>query len=147
MNQPAKSPDFNVLDLGYFSSIQSLQNKERILNTKGLVTAVQNSFLCLSSEKLEDTFLTFQKVLECALDNDGGNQYKLPHVGKKKLRKENKLPITFRCDKDIFLKGQVSLARLKQESDIATREIAQMYTEDKYYIPQRKRKRLSVAVL
>ena len=28
--QPPKSPDLNVLDLGYFTSIQSLQQKEKI---------------------------------------------------------------------------------------------------------------------
>jgi hypothetical protein len=106
MCQPPKSPDFNVLDLGYFSSIQSLQNKENANNVSELVQVVHKSFTRLPKETLEDTFLTFQKVLECAIEHNGGNQYKLPHINKKKLRKENKLPITFRCDDKIYMNGK-----------------------------------------
>jgi hypothetical protein len=42
-------------------------------------------------ESLEGNFLNLQKVLECAIEHNGGNQYKLPHMKKKKLRKANKL--------------------------------------------------------
>ena len=141
MNQPPKSPDFNVLDLGYFNSIQSLQHKEQVTSMEGLITAVKNSFKRLPSTTLEDTFLTFVKVLECALDCDGGNRYRIPHVGKQKLRREDKLQTTCRCDKNIYLKALDTLALLKQEEIMKEKEIAQMWKQDKYYIPPKKRKR------
>ena len=38
--QPANSPDLNVLDLGFFNSIQSIQYKTTAKTTEELVTAV-----------------------------------------------------------------------------------------------------------
>jgi hypothetical protein len=42
-NQPPNSPDFNVLDLGYFNSIQSLQNQKFSRTIEDLVDAVESS--------------------------------------------------------------------------------------------------------
>ena len=60
-NQPPNSPDLNVLDLEYVNSI---------------------SFY---SETLNNTFLTLQKVMECVLMADCGNNAKLPHMHKETL--------------------------------------------------------------
>ena len=109
--QPAKSPDFNVLDLGFFASIQSLQYKETVKNPAELVDAVHKAFDTLSSKTLENTFLTLQKVLELAIASLGGNQFKLPHVGKEKLRRKNLLPDNLSCDKTIFLRGMMKLKK------------------------------------
>ena len=40
MNQPPNSPDFNILDLGFFNSIQSLQQQKRMTDIDELITAV-----------------------------------------------------------------------------------------------------------
>ena len=130
--QPPKSPDFNVLDLGYFSSIQSLQDKEDIHNTSELCEVVQRSFKDLGDDKLEDNFLTFQKVLKCTIKHNGSNQFKLPRIGKKKLRAENKLPTTFRCDQAVYRKGV---------------EVLSMMKEDKYYLNYLKTKKKNKTIV
>jgi hypothetical protein len=38
--QPANSPDFNVLDLGFFRAIQAIQYKENAKTLKELIPAV-----------------------------------------------------------------------------------------------------------
>ncbi|XP_026458696.1 uncharacterized protein LOC113359240 [Papaver somniferum] len=57
--QPPNSPDFNVLDLGYFRAIQSLQYRYAPSTIDELVQVVQESFENLSSENLNYVFLTF----------------------------------------------------------------------------------------
>ncbi|KAG3109899.1 hypothetical protein PI124_g10924 [Phytophthora idaei] len=83
--QPANSPDMNALDLGYFSSLQAHQYQEDCYNIDGLSSAVQKSYASLVPEKLDNIFLTLQKEIECVMLVGGGNEYKLPHIGKDKL--------------------------------------------------------------
>ncbi|KAF0735918.1 hypothetical protein Ae201684P_021243 [Aphanomyces euteiches] len=54
--QPLNSPDLNVLDLGFFASIQSLHNKRTV---DDVIRATLSAFNDLSYEKLESVFLTF----------------------------------------------------------------------------------------
>lgn len=58
--QPPSSPDFNVLDLGFFRTIQSLQYQEVPANIDELVNAVEKSFEKLSPQCLDNVYLTFQ---------------------------------------------------------------------------------------
>jgi len=44
VRQPPNSPDLNVLDLGFFRSIQALQHKKSLNSVDDLVDAVQKSF-------------------------------------------------------------------------------------------------------
>ncbi|KAF0701538.1 Aste57867_8012 [Aphanomyces stellatus] len=81
-NQPPNSPDFNVLDLGYFNSIQSLQHQKSTKTREELIGAVQSAFDELPISNLAKTFLTLQKVMEKSLENHGGNNYKFPHMSK-----------------------------------------------------------------
>ncbi|KAH9094946.1 hypothetical protein LEN26_018040 [Aphanomyces euteiches] len=83
-NQPANSPDFNVLDLGFFNSIQSLQYQSTPSNIDELIDAVNDAFSQLSHETLAKTFLTLQKVMELSMEVGGGNNFKLPHMYKDK---------------------------------------------------------------
>jgi hypothetical protein len=39
--QPANSPDFNILDLGFFRSIQSIQYKKSAKTVQDLIPVVQ----------------------------------------------------------------------------------------------------------
>ena len=56
--QPPNSSDMNVLDLGYFRAIQSLQHQEAPISIDELILAVEKSFDQLSSESLNNVFLT-----------------------------------------------------------------------------------------
>ena len=54
--QPPNSPDLNVLDLGFFRAIQSLQEQEVLGNINELVRAVETSFERMSSNELNNVF-------------------------------------------------------------------------------------------
>ncbi|GMF36685.1 unnamed protein product [Phytophthora fragariaefolia] len=100
--QPANSPDFNCLDLGYFSAIQSLQYQTYIASTEQLIEVVEASFRNLDKQKLDNIFLTLQQVMECVLACKGGNAYKLPHLGKAKLLRQRRLHRYIVCDAAVF---------------------------------------------
>ncbi|KAK8498271.1 hypothetical protein V6N12_073898 [Hibiscus sabdariffa] len=67
--QPPNSPDLNVLDLGYFRAIQSLQHQESPTTIDELV--------------------------------NGGNNFKLPHIGKQRMERNGELPIQLHCGQAI----------------------------------------------
>ena len=54
--QPANSPDLNVLDLGFFSSIQSLQQTKQAHDIHTMLKAVKDAFDEYPTEKIEDVF-------------------------------------------------------------------------------------------
>jgi hypothetical protein len=89
LNQPVNSPDLNVLDLGFFASIQSLQHRKPCRSLPDLVHAVEEAFDELAPSKLNDIFATLQKVMESILRAGGSNRYELPRVHKSHLRAEH----------------------------------------------------------
>ncbi len=74
-NQPPNSPDFNVLDLGVFNSIQALQHEHSPKTIDDLVAATEAAFTAMSSTKLDDVFLSYQMAMESAMEVGGGNNY------------------------------------------------------------------------
>jgi hypothetical protein len=88
LNQPPNSPDFNVLDLGFFNYIQSLQHQKSTRTIDELIDAVENAFLEMPVDTLSKTFLTLQKVMEESMARQGSNDYKLPHMKKDKTIKD-----------------------------------------------------------
>ncbi|KAF0709304.1 Aste57867_5993 [Aphanomyces stellatus] len=95
VNQPPNSPDYNVLDLGFFNSIQSLQHQKSNINIDELISAVETSFYELPVETLSKTFITLQKVMELSMEVHRSNNYKLPHLQKDSTIKNFS---TFRVD-------------------------------------------------
>jgi len=88
MSQPPNSPDLNVLDLGFFSAIQSLQHKESPKSVDELVSAVVKSFENFSSVKSNHIFVTLQLCMIKIMIANGSNKYKIPHMNKKRLERE-----------------------------------------------------------
>ena len=82
--QQPNSPDFNVLDLGFFNSIQSLQHKKWSSNMDTLIANVIAAFEESKRETLNNVFLSLQCAMEESLGVGGDNTYKIPHLGKKK---------------------------------------------------------------
>ena len=80
---------------------------------------MEKSYAKLPPVTLDNTFMTLQKVFERIIKSAGGIEYKIPHVNKKKLRKEKKLPTAFTCEEEIYACGV---------------EIASMALEDKYHL-------------
>ena len=63
--QPPNSPDFNVLDLGFFHSIQSLKDHKDPKNIDGeLILAVQNAVYWVQAwETVDNVFLSLQGAM------------------------------------------------------------------------------------
>lgn len=90
--QPPNSPDLNVLDLGFFNSIQSLQHQIEQKTIGDLIAATCKAFEDLDDVKLNNIFLTLQLCMMETLKNDGSNRYKVPHMGKGALIRRGMLP-------------------------------------------------------
>ena len=78
--QPPNSPDFNVLDLGFFNSIQSLAPT----SIDELINCVFKAFDVVEHDKLNKIFLSYQCALESSMSVGGSNKYKLRHIQKNK---------------------------------------------------------------
>ena len=96
--QPPNSPDLNALDLGFFSAIQSLQQREVTRTVNELIQAVQNAFDTFSSIDSNKIFLSLQLGMIEIMKAKGNNDYKAPHMQKDALFRQDKLPTTLDCD-------------------------------------------------
>ncbi|OWZ16822.1 Transposase [Phytophthora megakarya] len=72
--QPRNSRECNTLDLGYFTSIQALQYQADYYNLDKLIYALKPSYVSLAPVKLDNIFITLQKVFECKLCAGGSNE-------------------------------------------------------------------------
>ncbi|DAZ98375.1 TPA: hypothetical protein N0F65_000694 [Lagenidium giganteum] len=63
-NQPAQSPNLNVLDLGFFASFQSIQNQSSPQTTSELIDVVKIALHNTSATTLNKTFITLQLCIE-----------------------------------------------------------------------------------
>ena len=77
--QPVCSPDLNILDLGYFNSIQSLQHKTRSYTIQQIICNVIKSFQDLEMTTLYNIFVTWQIIMLKIIQAEGDNTYKMPH--------------------------------------------------------------------
>lgn len=107
--QPPQSPDMNVLDLGYFRAIQSLQHQEAPKSIDELVYAVEKSFEELSSDCLNRVFLSWQACMIEVMKVNGGNNYKLPHIGKSQLLRDGSVIFALPCERQILENAMVHL--------------------------------------
>ncbi|KAH0686007.1 hypothetical protein KY285_016550 [Solanum tuberosum] len=96
--QSPNIPDLNGSDLGFFRAIQSLQYQKAPSNVDELVEAVERSFDEMKVEQLNHVFLTLQSCMIEVMKDNGGNNYKVPHLNKKGLEREDNLPLQLCCD-------------------------------------------------
>ena len=62
--QPPNSPDMNLLDLGFFNSIQSIQNKKTVRTLDELIAEVLKAFNHEQNKKnLNKVFLSLQQAM------------------------------------------------------------------------------------
>ncbi|ETV74072.1 hypothetical protein H257_11383 [Aphanomyces astaci] len=67
--------------------VDSLLPSKRCDISLRVIRATLAAFALFESDKLVDAFLTLQAVMRLVLENNGGNQLRLPHLGKKALRR------------------------------------------------------------
>ena len=89
--QSPNSPDTNILDLGFFRAIQSF-NDDCPANEEELIKSVEKAYGDYPLHKLNHVWLTLQSCLNMITENDGGNDYKIPHMGKESMERRGLLP-------------------------------------------------------
>ena len=94
--QPPNSPDFNVLDLGFFRAIQSIQLEREVWGVEKLIDEVQRAFAKMTPKTLNAVFLTLQSVMMAVMEAGGS---------KNRLERENKLPIVLKCSDEVLRKA------------------------------------------
>ena len=82
--QLPNSPDTNILELGFFRAIQTF-NDNCPANEEELIKLVEKAYGEYPLRKLNQVRLTLQSCLNMNIENDGGNDYKIPHMGKESL--------------------------------------------------------------
>nr|GLL39697.1 uncharacterized protein LOC109190808 isoform X1 [Ipomoea trifida] len=107
--QHPNSPDMNALDLGFFRALQSLQYQESPWNVDELVAATIKSFDEISVDNLSNVFLTLQLCMVEVMKMFGGNNYKLRHINKQILAREDQLPTTISFDPEVLTEAISSL--------------------------------------
>ena len=89
--QSPNSPDTNILDLGFFRAKQSF-NDDCPANEEELIKSVEKVYGEYPLRKLNHVWLTLQSCLNMIIENDGGNDYKIPHMGKESMERRRLLP-------------------------------------------------------
>ena len=103
-NQPENSPDLNVLDLGYFNAIQSLQQQRRSTSIEELVENVQQSYNDLSINQLHNIWITWQLVMIRVIECNGDNTYVFPLKNRGLLERDVILKTTVVVGDDLMKK-------------------------------------------
>ncbi|XP_057791331.1 uncharacterized protein LOC131008473 [Salvia miltiorrhiza] len=94
VNQSPNSPDTNINDLGFFRAIQSLQTEIACSDVDDLVNAVHKAYEDLDLMSLNCLFLSLQGCMLEIMNVKGNNCYKLPHMKKGSLMRQDLLPIS-----------------------------------------------------
>ena len=100
--QPPNSPDLNVLDLGIFNSLQSESNRYRSFNIETLISRVEETFDNYPSSKIIDVFITLQTVMQCIIEKNGCNNFKIKRGGKKGLSTNEKMDFNMSCTGELY---------------------------------------------
>lgn len=103
--QPPNSPDLNVLDLGYFASLQALQQTKKMSSIEEVICAVEESYHELDVVSLDNIFVTLMGVMERCLLDKGGNNYYVPHLKKQQRRKKGDKLVNLECSSEAFSCG------------------------------------------
>ena len=90
--QPAQSPDLNVNDLGFFSSLQSKYYMTSPKDSIELIEMVEEAFKTYPWQSLNRIWLTLQSVMNRIIEERGDNKFKVPHTNKDRLERMDELP-------------------------------------------------------
>ena len=94
--QPARSPDTNINDLGFFCALQSSYHGHCPDDESQIIQYVSLAYQEYDQAKINNIWLSLMGVLNSIIEHHGGNDFRLPHLRKAALRREGQLPITLR---------------------------------------------------
>lgn len=112
--QPPNSPDFNILDLGLFRSLQSTTWDTDMHNIREIVETAEDAYNKLDSHTLNDTFLSLQNHMHSSMLVGGGNNYKEPHLKKEKRRRSGEDLQVLSCSEAAYNIATAEIHNLNQ---------------------------------
>jgi hypothetical protein len=92
--QPARSPDTNINDLGFFCALLSSYHGHCPDDESQIIQYVSLAYQEYDQAKINDIWLSLIGVLNLFIEHHGGNDFRLPHLRKAALRRAGQLPIT-----------------------------------------------------
>lgn len=100
ITQPAQSPEFNILDLGFFHSlkVRVQQIKWRANNLDSLITKVRQAFAEYPAETLDHIWGHLFACYNAVLRANGTNQYIAPHAAARAAHKVGPTSVTLNID-------------------------------------------------
>jgi len=102
--QPANSPDMNILDLGFFRALEARTHGLKAARTLDeLIDNVGKAFDDYEPRLLNRIWLTHASVFNRVIADEGGNNFDIPHMKKDALEKEGALPIQIDLSHDATL--------------------------------------------
>ncbi|KAK9705642.1 hypothetical protein RND81_07G072700 [Saponaria officinalis] len=116
--QPSNSPDLNVLDLGFFRSIQSLQSSKTAKTVDELVANVTEAFENQKAQCLDDVWLSLQACMVEIMKRRGHNDYKLPHLKKVAARQAGTLQRDLVVSEDLVADCMAYLIAVAKDCDL-----------------------------
>ena len=72
-------PCTNLLDLGFFRSIDSRLQKLRSFKVPAFIQQIRDTYKQYPEEKIEALVRMKKRVVACIYENEGRNDFKLPH--------------------------------------------------------------------
>ena len=90
--QPPNSPECNINDLGFFRALQSHYERSSPRDEKELIDCVLKAYDEYDLKKINLIYLSLMGVYNQIIDANGGNKFKLPHLGKQRLERIGELP-------------------------------------------------------
>ncbi|XP_021776077.1 uncharacterized protein LOC110739904 [Chenopodium quinoa] len=100
--QTAQSPDLNVLDLGLLNVIKSIEYQSFPKNLDELIEKMEEAFEEFDPIMNKHTWITLQSCMIEILEKQGGNNFAPPHMGKRRLDNEGRLPQLLKVDKGLI---------------------------------------------
>jgi hypothetical protein len=92
----------NVNDLAFFNSLQKLVYQTCPSTVDELITNTLTCYANYPYSKVNDGFLTHQVCMNEIMELHGSNQYKIPHMNKRKLERLGQLPVSIRAVRNPF---------------------------------------------
>ncbi|XP_021755468.1 uncharacterized protein LOC110720729 [Chenopodium quinoa] len=113
--QPPNSPDLNVLDLGFFNTIQAIQHQQAPRNVDELVSAVKYAYEIFEPRKVNHVFLSLQYCMLEIMMVQGSNNYIQPHHAKERMERAGNLPTYIEVPIQLLKESMTSLLQQHME--------------------------------